>query len=118
MEAAKLLDIAYQLCMSAELECRQSAGTDTYTLALDEDGIKAVAYAIAPAAEDMDILFDSGSLQIVMEGNKIQSVQVRCDGQMQVIFSDVAVSLEAQLHFSEDTVEMEIPEEVREALKK
>ncbi|MGM9521758.1 MAG: hypothetical protein ACI3VB_04690 [Oscillospiraceae bacterium] len=118
VESAKLLDIAYQTCLNADLDCSETDGNYVYTLSLDEEGMEAVAYAIAPAAEGMDILFDNGSLQVVICNDKIQSISFCCSGNVQIVLSKAAVSFEAQLEFTENETEVTIPEAVKKALEK
>ncbi|MGN1307867.1 MAG: GLUG motif-containing protein [Faecousia sp.] len=118
VEAARLPDIAYQLCLNAELNCSEAGGKYTYTLSLDEAGMETVAYAIAPAAEGMDILFDSGSLQIVLHDDRIERITLSCTGSVQVVLSNAAVSFEAQLDFPEDMDKAALPEGVRAKIEK
>ena len=118
VEAAKLLDIAYQTCLNAQLDCSQAGGNYTYTLSLDEDGMEAVAYAIAPAAEGMDLLFDSGSIQVMICEDQIQSIEVNCGGTVQIVLSNAKVAFEARMEFAEGTDTAAIPEAVKETLEK
>lgn len=118
VEAAKLLDIAYQICLNAKLDCSEANGKYTYTLSLDEEGMETAAYAIAPAAKGMDLLFDSGSLQIVVGRERIERIALRCGGSVQVVLSSAEVSFEAQLEFPEDMDKAALPDAVKTALEK
>ncbi|MGM9538613.1 MAG: hypothetical protein ACI3VN_09820 [Candidatus Onthomonas sp.] len=118
VEAAKLLDIAYQACMNADMDCTEADGNYVYTLSLDESGMEAVAYAIAPETEGMDILFDSGSIHVVICHDEIQSITISCGGNVQVVLSSADVVLEAEVKFTGEGVETEIPEAVKTTLKK
>ncbi|MGN1025401.1 MAG: hypothetical protein ACI4P4_03240, partial [Faecousia sp.] len=84
----------------------------------DEDGMEAVAYAIAPAAEGMDLLFDSGSIQVMICENQIQSIEVNCGGTVQIVLSTAKVAFEARMEFAEGTDPAAIPEAVKETLEK
>lgn len=118
VEASKLLDIAYQTCLNAKLDCSQANGMHVYTLSLDEDGMEAVAYTIAPAVEGMDLFLDSGSIRIVICGEQIRSMEVRCGGTVQIVLSHTDVSFEARMEFVEGTDAAAVPEAVRETLGK
>ncbi|MGN0800376.1 MAG: hypothetical protein ACI4NU_08090 [Christensenellales bacterium] len=118
VEAAKLLDIAYQTCLNAQMDCSRADGNYTYTLSLDEDGMEAVAYAIAPAAEGMDLLFDSGSIHVVIFEDQIRSIEVNCGGTVQVVLSNANVAFEARMELTEGTDAAAIPEAVKETLGK
>ncbi|MGM9618879.1 MAG: hypothetical protein ACI3W8_03425 [Oscillospiraceae bacterium] len=118
VEAAKLLDVAYQLCLNAQLDCSAAGETYTYTLSLDEDGMRAVACAIAPGAEELDLLFDSGSLQLVLREDRLQSLAVCCGGTVQVALSSAEAAFEARMEFTEDMDAAALPETVKETLEK
>lgn len=117
VEAAKLLDIAYQVCMNGELACSTANENDVYTLSLDEAGIKAVAYAIAPETQDMDLFLDSGSIQLVVGQDSLRSIELRCRGSVQVLFSSVDAAFEARLEFLDGEAPVTIPEAVKETFQ-
>ena len=79
--------------------------------------MKSVASAIAPAAEDMDILFDSGSVRLTIMDGEIQSIQVSCSGNVKIMLSGAAVAFEAELDLSQESMDLTIPETVIQALK-
>ncbi|MGN0564170.1 MAG: hypothetical protein ACI4LH_05455 [Candidatus Heritagella sp.] len=117
-ETVKLLDLACELCLHSSMD--GSAGLDscTYTLSLDQESMEAAACAIAPEAGDMDLLFDSGTLQVVVEGDRIARVAIDCGGTARLVVSDTPVSFEAQLEFPEEMDRLSLPETVKEALQK
>ena len=116
-DAAKLLDIAYTICMNANAVSMKKGGQYTYTVSLDEDGMKQVAYAIAPEAEKLNINFESGKLILVMTEEKIVSVEIRVSGNAQIVLSSVDVSIGASLMFTEKRADVSLPEAVKEALQ-
>lgn len=116
VEAAKLPDIAYQICLRAESEHTEEDGRDTYTLSLDAAGMEAVAYAIAPAAEGMDIAFAGGSLRVVLRGGRIECIEADCRGTVQVVLSRAEVAFSARMEFEEGAEAPALPDAVREAL--
>ena len=118
VDAAKLLDIAYTACMNASADCVTSGSQHTYTLSLDEEGMEAVAYAIVPEAEKLNVSFESGSIRITLQDEKIISVSMEVCGSVQIVLSKADVSIGAKLEFSEESPEVTIPEEVLKALQK
>ena len=80
--------------------------------------MEAVASAIAPAAEGMDLFFDSGSIRVVICEDQIQSMEVNCGGTVQIVLSNAKVTFEARMEFAESTDIAAIPEAVKETLVK
>jgi len=118
VDAAQLLDIAYDICMNASADCVNQGDQYTYTLSLDDEGMEAVAYAIAPEAEKLNISFESGSILVVIQDEKIESMEVKVDGSVQIVLSTADVAIGAKLEFSGDSVDVTIPDAVKEALQK
>ncbi|MGN0405978.1 MAG: hypothetical protein ACI4F1_12190 [Bariatricus sp.] len=117
-DAAKLLDLAYQICLNAEFTCSEDNGEYIYSVSLDQKGMKAVAYAIASEAEGMDITFDSGSIQIVIRNDKIKSIVISTGGNVQVLVAGADVAFEAKIDFKEESDPVELPETVKNTLVK
>lgn len=111
IETGHLLDIVWQLCMNGQLE----RNGDTYSLSLDQQGMAAVAYAIAPETAKMDISFDAGSLEITLTEGSIESVSLRVEGTVTILMltSDAALGAELTLV---DGASVTLPEAVTEAL--
>lgn len=116
VDAAQLLEIACLLCMSADLDCTVSGSESTYSLSLDEKGMEAAVHAIAPATEEMDLLFDTGTLAIVIRDDVIESIRVSCTGNVQIVLSHVAAAFEAEVRFTHEAVDLSVPDAVRRAL--
>lgn len=117
IDAAKLLDIAYDICMNASADCVSQGEQYTYTLSLDDEGMEAVAYAIAPEAEKLNISFESGSIQIVIREASIESIEVKVSGSVQVLLSHADASIGAKLEFAGDSADAVLPDAVKEALQ-
>lgn len=121
VEAARLYDVAYQTCLNGDATVTRNGDTCLYTLMLDEEGMEAVAYAIAPDAEDMDILFTTGSIQVVLEKDRIKSIHLSCDGSMKIVLSTASVSISGEFIFDSPesgAEEITFPEPVIESLSK
>ena len=116
VDAAKLVEIAYQLYLNTEVECRTDGAAKSYTLSMDEKGIQTVAYAIAPQTADMDMIFKNGTVSFVVRDKKLQEITFACDGSMKIVLSDVEISLGAKLQFYDAEADIAVPEAVRKTL--
>lgn len=116
VEAAKLLDVAYQFCLNAEMDCVPSGAGYIYTASLDGAGMEAVAYAVAPETEDLDVTFTSGSIQAFILDDELQYISFDCAGTVRVALVSAGVSIGARIDFSEEVPETALPEAARKAL--
>lgn len=112
VESAKILGLVYSLCFNGDLVCNG----DTFSLTLDQAGMEALAYTIAPEAEDLNITFTSGSLNLTMAENTIQSIQITCAGTIDMILTQIQASIGAALTFPEENVDFTLPEAVIQTL--
>ena len=78
--------------------------------------MEAVAYAIAPEAKKLDVSFESGSIRVIITGERIESVEITVDGSVQIVLSSADVSIGAKLNFSDGSANVTIPEAVKEVL--
>ncbi|MBQ8647843.1 MAG: hypothetical protein IJ484_06860, partial [Oscillospiraceae bacterium] len=117
VDTAKLLDIAYAACMNTSASHTVSSTRHTYTLALDESGMKAVAYAIAPEAEKLNIAFGTGSLRVTIAEEQIEQVELTVRGSVQVVLAHADVSIGAQLDFAAGSADAALPQAVADALQ-
>ena len=115
-EAAKLLDVAYQFCLNAEMDCVPSGAGYIYTASLDGAGMEAVAYAVAPEAEDLDVTLSSGSIQAFILDDELQYISFDCAGTIRVALVSAGVSIGARIDFSEEVPAAALPEAARKAL--
>lgn len=116
---AQLLNIAYETCLNGDVGCEGTDGSYSYTLFLDEEGMAAAAKAIVSDAEDMDIAFGSGSIQIDMDDDAISAIRFSVEGSTQIVMVETDVSLAAELAFDADTADKDcsVPVSVAKALK-
>ncbi len=117
VEAAKLLDIAYEICMNARLESSETAEGTIYSVILDENGMKEVAYAIVPEAKNLDIGFTGGSIQVIIRDGKLQNLLISCSGKLEVLLSEADVKIGAELQFTGEEVTATIPQNVKDMLE-
>ncbi|MGM9651067.1 MAG: hypothetical protein ACI3VX_03900 [Faecousia sp.] len=118
VDAAKLLELAYETCLHTELNCVRDTQSSIYTLSLDEQGMQAAAYVIAPEAESLNVAFESGSLELVLTDGQLRRLTIRCGGSVQVVLSRVDVVFQAEMEFTPDAAALELPQAVQETLRK
>lgn len=115
VDALKLVDILYSLCMNASADCDHSGESYIYTLTLDSDGMESLAHAIAPETGKMNITFTSGSIRVVVEQEEIQCAEVSISGSVQVVLSKADASITAALDFKKGG-EASLPDAAKAAL--
>lgn len=114
--AVKLLDILYPLFLHASADCTQAGAQRVYTLRLDADGMEALACAIAPELEKLDLSFTSGTAQLVMQDGSIQSIHLSIDASAQIVLARTDASVSASLEFLQDASPAQLPEAVKKTL--
>jgi hypothetical protein len=120
VETSALIELAYKLLMNGTFHCTQVEDMYIYSMALDKVAMKEVAGAIAKESEDMGIQFENGSIQIRIADNQIKNIRFACDGNMDVLITNVAVAFSAELAM-ENAAKYEsfvVPEKVLETLGK
>lgn len=115
VDTAKLLDILYTVCMNGSVQCKINDEQYTYMLALDEDGMAEVAYAIAPETKKMNITFSAGSVSVVVENESIQHIEVTISGGVQVVLSKADMAISVTMDLKEDN-SIVLPDKVKTAL--
>ena len=116
VDSAKLIDLAYQLMLSGTTSCVQSGDGYVYALELDEDGMRQIAYAIAPDIKAQSVSLKSGRIEAVVEGGMLSALNLSCDGSVHIVVADADASLGAKISFVEREVSM--PQAAIDALKK
>lgn len=114
VESAKLLDIAYALCMNADFSCSDNM----YTIALDADGMKDAAAAIVPEAAKMALSLESGTLRVWLSEGEISRIAFSCSGSVEIMVAQVGASLSADIAFREPDGNFRIPEKAYSVLKR
>lgn len=114
-EPAKLLDIAYQLAMNSTITRSGSGGKYTYTIALDEEGMANVAYAVSPDVKSQNVTFTSGQMDILVSEGEIVSVDISCNGTIRIGLADTSIAIGCGISPVERDVT--IPQQVINALK-
>ena len=119
IEPAMLLGLAYELFLHGTFSCTEVDDMYIYSLALEEDAMAEIAAAIAKESTDMAIRFENGSMQVRMKDNKIQSIRFACDGNVDILVTNVAVAFSAEFDLTgtETYESFMVPEKVLETLK-
>lgn len=120
INAGQIPAIIYVLCLNGSFECVEANGEYTYTFALDEEGMRAIAYGVAPELENMDIKYEVGSIQIVMAEENIKKIHLMCGGSIAILGVNTPVSIEGEIIYSQwkGQEEIVIPQVVLETLIK
>lgn len=115
LQAGQLLDLTWQLCANSQLTCSRTGRIYTYTLTLDKEGMAAVSQAIVPQTADMDIGFQSGSIVLEIEDDRLQSIRLTVSGEMDALLVQIPASVSAAFFILED-VTFQIPQAVQNTL--
>ena len=111
VEATQMLGMAYLLLLNGDFTCRG----DVYSLELDQKGMEDFAYTILPAAENLNIGFESGKIQLVLRENALDSISVSCTGNLDLLLTTVRVSIGTELQM-QDAAMFSINQAVLDAL--
>ena len=116
VDRARFLEVLKQVCMNGSFSCTET-GKDTwlYTLQLDADAMKNVAYAAAPEMESMPVTLSAGSLQLTVSGDAIKEIDCACTGGLNGLDAAAPVTVSAKLDFTHNRV-WEVPGAVQEQL--
>ena len=115
-DRAHLVEVLYQVCQNGEFKCTDT-GNDTwlYTLTLDQDAMKEVAYAAAPEMENLPVTLTSGSIQIMVKGNSITELDCSCTGGLDALAEKAPVTVSAKMGFTHNSGS-EVPSAVKHQL--
>lgn len=115
IDVMALMNAMEQICMRANFDVNQINNLYTYSIFLDEDGMKSLVLSLHPEIKNMDFQYQSGSLQILVNDGSLETIEMVCEGYLPVL--DIETSFEFQIHIHEDQKAMEMPEIVKEKLK-
>lgn len=118
LEITELMDTLYKTFKSAQFQCRREDVTSVYTVALEPDGIRQLGETILPKTKNMDILYDSGSIQLRLADGQIQYVDVQCGGSSKVGLLTPDVRFVVKIQFLEGETGDCVPDAVVEKLCK
>ncbi len=118
VKAADLLGLAYELCVQGDFRCISVEDSYIYSIALEEAGMAEIAALIAKDSADMPIQFENGSIQLMVQDHKLQSLRFSCDGEVDILLTKVPVALSAEFDVQneEQYAGFRVPEKVLEKL--
>lgn len=111
-----LLEILKQICLNGEFGCTDTGNsTWLYTLTLDEDTMKEIAYAASPEMKLLPVTLSSGSVQITASSTAIKEINCACTGNMTALEGTSPVTVSVKLMFAPDS-NFEVPTAVKDQL--
>ena len=114
-DTAKLLDLAYSVCLNGQFSKAESDGTTAYIVSLDQDAMAELLDIIAPEAKKLDISLSTGTLTLRMSGDTITGLDVTCSGSAKVVLATVSVSLSGAVTFTQEEAP-QVPDAVTSVL--
>ena len=115
-DRAHLFEILHQVCLNGEFKCTDT-GNDTwlYTLTLDEDAMKEVAYAAEPKLENLPVTLTSGSIQVIVKNTSITELDCHCTGGLDALAETTPATVSVQMNFTHNNGS-EVPSAVKNQL--
>lgn len=115
-DRAHLLEVLYQVCLNGDFKCADTGNnTWIYTLTLDQNAMKEVAYAAAPEMETLPVTLASGSVQIMVKGTSITEFDYSCTGSLDALEETAPVTVSLQMSFTHNS-KAEVPSAVKNQL--
>lgn len=115
VEAGKLLDLAWELATQSQIQVRHDGDLHTYTLSLDRAAMVAVTQAISPQTDPSDMTFQTGTVTLTLQGERLQRVRFQIAGEWKLLTQRAPITLSAEFTMLED-VRFQIPQAVQAAL--
>lgn len=116
-DTSQILGLAYALCLNGDYALTRQEETFTYTITLDETGMKELSQAILPETTQMEIFFDTGLLEIEVTEQMLCSLSVTLSGSLDLLLLEVPVSISADLSFPAAVRDFTVPQAVLDAIK-
>lgn len=113
-QTAKLLEIAYLACQRGSFTKSQQEDDTIYSVELDADSMGEIATIIAPDADKLDSVFQSGTLAVRIRDSEIVGLSVSGTGTVTVASAKVTATIEAEFTVTDETIT--IPERVENAV--
>lgn len=115
-QQVRLLEVIYQICLKGEFDCTDTGKESwLYTLTLDEEAMKSVAYAAAPEIESMNVALNSGNVEILVDKGIITEITCSCTGGLKSLEEAAPATVKMDMVFTPDSG-FEIPARVEEQL--
>ncbi len=103
---AQVIDIAYRICQSGELEKTGSADAEQYTIHLDSDTMKEIAVLLAPDSAQLDLNFTEGTLTMDLTEGNLSELHLDCQGRVKVAVLEATAGLSADVVFTDAVLKL------------
>ena len=103
---AQVIDIAYRICQSGELEKTESADAEQYTIHLDSDTMKEIAALLAPDSAKLDLDFTEGTLTMDLTEGNLSEIHLDCQGRVKVAVLEATAGLSADIVFTDAVLKL------------
>ena len=87
------------LCMEGDISCEEEVDGYCYTLKLNKNAMEDIAEMIIPDGVNQLIKLSKGHVEIVINGSKIQSMEIGIAGTLQSLFSKIQSQVGAEFVF-------------------
>ena len=87
------------LCMEGDISCEEEVDGYCYTLKLNKNAMADITEMIIPDGVNQLIKLSKGHVEIVINGSKIQSMEIGIAGTLQSLFSKIQSQVGAEFVF-------------------
>ena len=113
MDIQKLLSIVYQNFADVSFRSRQTEDGTSYVVVLNKRVMKDLTTALVPKAEELNIQFDEGTMELLIQNGEIHSVEVRFGGSTKVAIAEVGVQIQMRMEVMNGTITADLPDAVK-----
>lgn len=114
--AVKLPEMLLALCLELTADCQETQGQYVYRFSLDGENMESLAYAIIPEAEKLPVSLTTGTLEVILSPEQLESLTLRIDGTLSLLLSQVDISIGGKIQLEPEEADVLLPESVRAAL--
>lgn len=114
--ALQLPELLLGICMEMTGDCTQKEDSWVYRFTLDEEAMRALAYAIAPEVEKLPVFLSAGTLEVILNQEQLESLALRINGTFSLLLTQVDVAIGGKIDLQPGEAGAVLPEAVRSAL--
>jgi hypothetical protein len=89
------------LCMAGDISCTKSGTAYVYTLELDQQAMQELSQMILPELQQYGSNLSAGSVTVTIEDDAIASMGVSIEGNINALFIQIPVEVEAAFTFAQ-----------------
>lgn len=118
IDAAKTLDLAYELLLSGDLNITKNQGVTVYKMDLDTEEMSAITSIFAKDLDSVEKIFTKGYIQVTLKEGKLFEVKVKSIGTAKRLFGTRAFGVQARIVplIYDGNINYDLPAAVTEAL--